>query len=51
MIEDTTGGIEAIMKYIEKCEKSKKWLVEKYSKYILEALDGKNVYQHLMIKS
>lgn len=48
MIKDTSDGIEAIMKYIEKCEKSKKWLVEKYSKYILDALDGKNVYQHLM---
>ena len=48
MIKDTTDGIEAIMRYIEKCEISKKALVEKYSRYILDALDGKNVYQHLM---
>lgn len=51
MIEDSSQSIEAILKYVEKCDKSKKWLVEKYSQIIIDSLNGKNPYQKLIEKN
>lgn len=51
MISDASGSIETIMKYIETCKKSKKSLVNKYSKFILDSLNGISVYQNLVKKN
>lgn len=45
MIDDSSQSIEAILKYVELCHSSKKNLVEKYSKFILDSLKGIKVYQ------